>query len=225
LADLQRNRSGTKAAFGFLNQSSSFSKYRFRQILHILDQLEPGRQWRKKLEKSLQARQVLFGTLADLNTMDDWTCMMLKILFDPIGAYYDQKFRKNEKGKKNMPKLDLLILVLLYNVSEQAVSDYGWYFLRKNTVWPTPSTLKDYDRIKQILAQANQDFLEFPKKRNVRTQSYSWLRKNRYVVPELEFLVSLARSSKEGDMCVYQFAHHGDPFYDVRFTLTDDDPQ
>jgi hypothetical protein len=225
LADLQRNRSGTKAGFGFLNQADSFSKYRFRQILQLLDQLEPGRQWRKKLEKWLQARKILYGTLADLKTMDDWTCMMVKILFDPIGSYFDQRFRKNEKGHKNMPKLDLLILILLYNVSEQALADYGWYFLSKNHVWPTQSVLQDYSRIKQMLLQVNQDFLTFPKKRNVRTQSYNWLRKNKYVVPGLDVLLSIAASSKEGYMCVYQFAHHGNPLYDVRFTLTDDDPQ
>ena len=223
LSDLQRNRRGLKTEFGFLNSADSFSKHRFRQILQLLDQVEPGRQWRKKLEKWLQARKVLYGTLADLNTMDDWTCMMIKILFDPVGAYFDQKFRKNEKGKKNMPKLDLLILILLYNISEEALGDYGWYFLSKNHVWPTESVLHDYSRIKRLLLEANQEFLDYPKKRNVRTQSYSWLRKNKYVVPTFDNLVSIASSSKEGSMRVYQFAHHGHPTYDVRYTLTDEE--
>lgn len=219
LGDLQVHRSGVKAGFGFLGSCKSFSKYRFRQICQLLDKLEPGRRWKQKLEKWLQARQVIFGTLKDLSTLDDWHCMMLKVLFDPVGCYFDQHFRKNERGSHNIPKIDLILLVLLYNISEESLARYGWYFLSKNIVWPTKSTLDDYQRIDLLLDKINLEFLKMPKKKNVRTQSYVWLRKNNYTVPDLDYLVHVAACSQEGHWMVNQLQYHGDPHYDVQYVL------
>ena len=206
------------------NSARTFSKYRFKQILEALDQIEPQQRWKQKLERWWQAREVIYGPDHTWNTLDDYHSHQLKILFDPIASCFDQHFRSKLPREHNIPKLNLIILILLYNISEEALVKYGWYFLSKNIVHPTRSVLNDFHRIKTIIAKVNEDFIHRLVRPEVRRESYQWLQKHKYVVPEqLDYLVSLASESKEGYLCTLQFQTHGSLLYDRRIIVTDDD--
>lgn len=201
-------------------RAKSFSKHRFRQICGVLDKMEPGNRWKQKLEKWWQARTVIYGTDSTWETLDEFTTLKLKILFDPFACYFSTRFKKNSPGSHNIPKMDLIILVLLYNVSEEALQRYGWYFLSKNIIWPTESTLKDYARIKEIACCVNEEFMKSSKKPFVRSQSYAWFHKNReYTVPDLDYLVWLAYDSPEGRSTYNQFCLQDDPLHKVDIVL------
>lgn len=218
---------GTENGFGtnpfdWSLSERSFSKYRFRQICGLLDQLEPGRRWKQKLEKWWQARAIIYGEDRTWNVLDDYHAQAVKILFDPIGARFDQAHRKKEPGKHNIPKLDIIILVLLYNISEETLEKYGWYFLSNNIVHPTASTLSDYDRVKTLLTDINQNFLQGKTQKGVRRESYAWLQKHKYQFPEnLETLVAMASASNEGQTTLLHLYYHNHPIFDKQILLVD----
>ncbi len=201
-------------------RAKSFSKYRFRQICGVLDEMEPGKRWKQKLEKWWQARTIIYGEDPSWQTIDDITSMKLKILFDPFACYFSTRFKRNSPGSHNIPKMDLIILVLLYNISEETLQNYGWYFLSKNIIWPTESTLKDYARIKEITACVNEEFMRSSKKPFVRSQSYAWFHKNRqYEIPDLDYLIWLAYDSPEGRSTYNQFCIQDDPLHKINIVL------
>lgn len=206
----------------FGNSPGSFSKYRFKQILWSLNELDPGKRWKQKLEKWWQAREVIYGPDHTWNTLDDYHSYMLKILFDPIASCFDQYFRLKTPKKHNIPKLNIIVLILLYNISEDALVKFGWYFLSKNIVNPTRSVLYDFQRIRVVIDKVNTDFVNRIVRPDVRKESYQWLQKHKYVVPELDYLVSLAIESKEGYHCMLQFLKHGSLLYDRRIELVED---
>jgi len=188
----------------FSGSPKSFSKYRFRQICGILSELEPGRRWKQKLERWWQARVLLYGHDSDWNTPDDIHARLLKDLFVPLACWFELYF-KREGEAHNIPKLDLIFLVLLYNISEESVRRYGWYFLTKNIVWPTKSTLQNYERIEKICAAVNtqiNDKKTLARRNNVPLRAINWFHENQYTVPELDYLVELAIDSREG-ICTY----------------------
>lgn len=193
------------------NSSKSFSKYRFQQICGVLDRMEPGKDWKKKLERWWQARSIIYGEDHSWNSIDEETAFRLKNLFEPIACWFDIHFKKNDSGRHNIPKLDLLFLILLYNISEDALRKYGWYFIGKNNVWPTKSTLKDYARIKEITLKINHEFtskLALAKRHRVKQDSIRWVSRNKYIVPELEYLIWIATDSKEGYITYNQLCTH-----------------
>lgn len=203
------------------NNGKSFSKHRFRQICGVLDQMEPGRRWKQMLEKWWQAREAIYGLDQVTPVLDETTSHELKVLFDPLAAYFSLKFKKDIPGSHNIPKMDLLILVLLYNISEESLQKYGWYFLSKNIIWPTESTLHDYDRIKQLAESVNEDFTKRSKKPFVRNQSYAWLNKNQYKVPPLDDLIWFAYDSTQGRIVYNQLCTYDDPLREVTVKIVD----
>jgi len=203
------------------NDPRSFSKYRFRQLLRILNELEPDRRWKQKLEKWWQAREILYGVDDSWHQLDDYHSFMIKILFDPFACYFALHFKKAEPGTHNIPKMDLIILVLLYNISPEALMTYGWYFLSKNIVWPTKSTEIDHQRIQEIADKVNEEFVQRSKKPDVRQQSYAWLHKNHYTVPDLDLLAYLAMESPEGKIVYNQLVSYEDPIRNISFFLDD----
>lgn len=206
------------------NSSRTFSKYRFKQICRVLSKLEPsGNRWKQKLERWWQAREVIYGKDLTWNTLDDYHIYMIKILFDPIASCFDQHFRSKDRRMHNIPKLNIIILILLYNISEDSLVKYGWYFLAKNLVSPTEAILTDFERIKSIIEKVNLDFKDHIVKRDTRKESYQWLQKHKYVVPELDYLVSLASDSQEGHLCVLQFYSHGSLLYDRSIEIISSD--
>lgn len=192
------------------NSPSSFSKFRFQQICRILDKIEPNRRWKQKLERWLQAKEIIYGPDDSFRLPDEYTCHTLKILFDPIAKFFETKFKKNEPGKHNIPKMDLIFLVLLYNIAPEAVVQHGWYFLSKNIVWPTSAIEKDYKRVRHIARCVNKEFLKKNKQSHVRSESYAWLHKHKYNIPTLEYLVTLALSSHEGQNTLQHLLHDRD---------------
>ncbi len=191
-------------------KADSFSKFRFQQICRILDRIEPNKRWKQKLERWLQAKTVIYGDKEDFSLPDEYTCMTLKILFDPIAKFFETRFKKNEPGKHNIPKMDLIFLVLLYNIGPEAVKQHGWYFLSKNIIWPSNAIEKDYARIRHITRAVNTEFLKKNRQSHVRSESYAWLNKHKYTVPALEDLVMLALSSDEGANVLHHLVHDKD---------------
>lgn len=192
------------------NCGRSFSKFRFQQICRILDKIEPNKRWKQKLERWLQAKQIIFGVDDDFRMPDEFTSATLKILFDPIAKFFETKFKKNEPGHHNIPKMDLIFLVLLYNIAPEAVVQHGWYFLSKNIIWPTCAIEKDYKRIYRITKAVNAEFLRKNRQPHVRSESYAWLNKHKYKVPTLETIVLLALSSHEGRNTLHHLVNDQD---------------
>ena len=201
------------------NDPRSFSKHRFRQLLRVLNDLEPEHRWKQKLERWWQAREIIYGKDGTWETLDDYHTYMIKTLFDPFACYFALHFKKAEPGNHNIPKMDLIILVLLYNISPESLMKYGWYFLSKNIVWPTKSTYNDHQRIKVIAEKVNEEFVQRSKKPDVRQQSYAWLHKNRYQVPELDLLAYLAMESCEGKIIYNQLCLYDDPLRNTEIAL------
>jgi len=180
------------------NKAASFSKDKFQSICRVLDEVEPGKRWKQQLERWWQARAVIYGEDRGWEILDEYHTFTLKVLFDPFAWYFSKFLKYDENGKKhNIPKIDLVILVLLYNISEEALVMYGWYFLSKNIVWPTRSTLEHYEKIEEIFDKCNQYFNSSSRKPEVRSQSYAWLRNHQFTVPDYKYLIYLALDSKE----------------------------
>lgn len=179
------------------NNRNSWSKSKFGEICRLLDSCKPNMNWKKKIEKWIQAENVVYGWL-DLSILpDDAIIEEMKILFDPI-AFVFNKYFKDKKGKHNIPKLDVICLFLLYNISEQALKQYGWYFLNEFIVWESESMIATHWRASEILQFINENWFKLPHIKFVREDSLKWLLFNTYKIPTLSKMCDIVRCSEKG---------------------------
>ena len=200
------------------NSATSFSKYRFKQLLAVLDKVEPGKRWKQKLERWWQAREIIYGHDPTYAIGDEYTSHMLKVLFDPFARYFATQFKNSTSGQHNIPKTDLIFLLLLYNISPDHLRKHGWYFLNKNILAQKESIEADYARIEEICKAVNDNLRSKAKLSGVRRESYVWFGKNNYKVPPLSKLVKYACSSNEGKNVLKQLNYHGS-YFDKKIVL------
>lgn len=172
----------------------SFSKKHFGQICRILNHIQPKERWKQKIEKWLQGRDIIFGQ-DPMHTKDMATIShRLRELFDPVAFAFENKFKKDDVH--NIPKLDLVSLILLYNISKSALGDYGWYFLNEDIYWETDAIIKDHEKILEILEWLNECFNNVPRTKNIRREAKTWLKKNKYKLPSLGTLKNIVLSNE-----------------------------
>lgn len=153
--------------------------------------LYPNERWKQKIEKWLQAKTVIYGGLDD-PLPDQEDIRLIKSLFDPI-AFVFVKYFKNENNN-NIPKIDIICLYILYNISKQKLIDYGWYFLNPFIVWESPSSIKSQNLILSILNFVNINWDNIKKdKRYVTRSSNKWLLENKFKLPSLSYIIFLVR--------------------------------
>jgi hypothetical protein len=178
------------------NNRSSWSKSKFGEICRTLNACFPDQDWKKKIEKWIQAKRVIYNELDD--TLPGSSVLnQMKILFDPVAFCY-AKYFKDKDGKHNIPRLDIVCLVLLYNISKQHVIDFGWYFLNEFIVWESQSMIETHKRATRIFCFINAYWADVPHKKFVRDESFAWLRHNKYKIPSLSRLCDLIRLSEDG---------------------------
>lgn len=163
------------------------SKDKFGQICRILDQIRPGQRWRQKLERWFQAKLSLCGPCdyrPDLPP--DHLIYEMKVLFDAFAYTFARHFRGREDFGRNVPKLDLVCLILMYNADRKALWRYGWFFMNDRIWWESQSTLRDYERCVSIVAKCNECLLREEPRRVVRRDTYRWFQTRALIMPTLD---------------------------------------
>lgn len=167
------------------------SKDKFGQICRILDQIRPGQRWRQKLERWFQAKLSLCGPCDYVPDLPpDHLVYDMKVLFDAFAYTFARHFRNKGDFGRNVPKLDLVCLVLMYNIDKQALWRYGWFFMSDRIWWESQSTLRDYERCKLIVSKCNECLLREEPRKVVRRDTYRWFQENKLVMPSLDTLRS-----------------------------------
>lgn len=178
------------------------SKDKFGQICRLLDHLRPGQRWRQKLERWHQAKIMLCGRcdyVPDLPGTE--VTHKMKVIFDGFAFIFERFFRGAER--RNVPKLDLVCLILLYNIKKSLLWRYGWFFMNPQIWWESQSTLKDHRRCEEIADKANSDLVRLePGKKLVRRDTMVWFRNNKLVVPSLSELRACVPYNYDDNTCV-----------------------
>lgn len=181
-------------------------KDQFRRIFGTLKQELPGMKYDKRLERWLQARVLLcpeatVGSVTIAETM--------KTMFDAVADTWLYKMKKQpDWRKKNIFNIDLLCLIMLYNIDPLALELYGWYFLTPEIIFATDSVKKNWARYAELLQLTNTWFPinnQGTKKATVRdstVEMFLW-EKFKFVVPELDELVNVATRGQQGETILY----------------------
>lgn len=170
------------------------SKDKFGTICRILDQLRPGQRWRQKLERWHQAKIELSCRAeyaADLPPSE--LTHKMKVLFDGFAYIFEKFFRSSsddQRRRLNIPKLDLVCLLLLYNIDKNQLWRYGWFFMSPQIYWESQSVQRDYERCQQIMLKTNESLVRLEPGAFVRRETLHWFRVNKFVVPSLNELRS-----------------------------------
>jgi len=173
-----------------------FTKKHMSMICRHLVKRFPKSFWTRRVERWFQYRTYICGQTG-LQLPDD-IASMLRFLFDAYSRYFQLHVKDFENKKTNITQLDMVILVLLYSISPEYLSIYGWYFLNRNLVNMTPSVFKNYRTVKKVCETINERILlEYDN--TIPKMCYQWFRLgNKLTVLELDDLVDGALGSELG---------------------------
>lgn len=177
---------------------ANFTKKHCGQICRLITRIYPKTPFCRRIERWYQYRVYICGDTN--NELSYKVADKLRTLFDAYAHFFLLDIQENNKPKSNITQLDLVILVLLYNIKMKYVNKHGWYFLNHNIVNNTPSIIRDRDRILEICTMINDRILRPDAKySNIRSQCYRWFRKgNKLKVPHVSMLLSMCMYSKFG---------------------------
>lgn len=167
------------------------SKHKFGQICRILDQVRPGQRWRQKLERWHQAKIAISGRCdyqPDLPPSE--LTHQMKVIFDGFAYIFEKFFRGHDEFGRNIPKLDLVCLILMYNISKESLWRWGWFFMNSQIWWESQSTLRDYARCEEIINKTNECLVALEPRKIVRRETMQWFRHNKLELPSLNELRS-----------------------------------
>jgi len=167
----------------------NFTKKHCGTICRLIKKVYPSSPFNRRIERWYQYRVYLCGsTLAEIPYQ---VAVHLRFLFDAYAEFFLIYLEENGMTRKNITKLDLVILVLLYNLNYKHVNEYGWYFLNHNIVNKTPSVYRDRESIKSICKMINERII-FHKSHNIKPSCYKWFRDgNRLKVPTVDKILSM----------------------------------
>lgn len=179
----------------FWNENFFTKKHMSLICTHLVKQF-PKSFWTRRCERWFQYRTHICGNTG--MQLPDSISEILRSLFDAYSRYFQIYVTENEKGKKNITQLDLVILILLYSIEPEYVNTYGWYFLNRNLINKTNSVTSNYETAKKICNTINEKILtEYDN--TITIECYWWFRSgNKLTVPDLEDLVSAALASTMG---------------------------
>ena len=127
-------------------------KHHIRYLLTII-----GSSWRRKYtERWLQIKidflGIEFYEMYVHRLPEPILIATMKRLFDLV-CHVWQNMKKDEAGYKNIPRLDICFLIMLYNL--QKLQDYGWYFISEAIHKQTKAVLRDYRRYRKVFSILN----------------------------------------------------------------------
>ena len=182
-----------------------FTKKHCARICRLIVKEYPKSVFRRRLERWFQFRNYICGKVG--NELPLHVANALKILFDAYSHYFTVYVKRYNLSRKNITQLDLVILVLLYNLCPDLVNEHGWYFLNNNIMNKTPSTRLDMIRIRSICDMINNNILNCYVS-SISPDCYGWFREgNKLIRPPLTVLVNRALSNPMG---YYQFLAYRD---------------
>lgn len=183
-----------------------FTKRHASRICRLIVKHHPNSVFKRRLERWFQYRNYICGSTNNQLPLDIANAM--KILFDAYSHFFMVYIEKNDLSRKNITQLDLVILVLLYNLNPNFVNDHGWYFLNGNILNKTISTKLDMIRIKNICRLINRCILTSKYTPTISAECYAWFRKgNTLKVPNLTVLVNRCLNNPMG---YYQYIAYRD---------------
>ena len=174
-----------------------FTKKHAKRICRIIKKQYPDTQWHSRHERWFQYRTYICGDMG--LSLPQSVASQLRILFDAYAYYFLKYLEINNMPRHNIAKLDLLILVLLYNISYQCLSEHGWYFLNKNIMNRSRATIKDINEIRTICRLVNEKILSLKDVHMVDPECLRWFRAgNKLVVPKLDILLNFTMNHPMG---------------------------
>lgn len=185
---------------------SQFTKKHAARICRLIVKQYPKSVFKRRLERWFQYRNYICGDVGNQLPLD--ISNALKILFDAYSHFFVVYITKNDLCRKNITQLDLVILILLYNLHPTFVNEHGWYFLNSNILNKTNSIRLDMIRIKNTCKLVNSSILHVKPTNTIKPECYGWFRAgNRFKVPPLTVLINRCLNNPMG---YYQFIAHRD---------------
>lgn len=176
----------------------NFTKKHCAKICRIISKHYPKSPFCRRVERWYQFRTYICGPSGYELTAE--VANNLRTLFDAYAYFFSIYQKRQGKSKRNITQLDLVIIVLLYNLGYEKINCYGWYFLNHNIVNKTPSIVKDRNVIKEITENINKDILKFEYQTNqIKPECYGWFREGNVLrVPSLNTLISMCMYNSLG---------------------------
>jgi hypothetical protein len=179
-------------------EKKRLSKYHFSRIFRSLSNATEGMKYERRLERWLQAKclidpSVVPGPHAIAEKM--------KIMFDAVGDTFVSHYKPNVSKQKNVPRLDIMCLIFLYNIDPELLKEFGWIFLTREICLCSESAFKNWESIKLLLEQTNAMYARVDhRKDTVREETILLFRRDEFSfqIPELEDLRSMACKSEMG---------------------------
>lgn len=173
-------------------REENFTKKHCATICRLIKKLYPNSPFNRRIERWYQYRVYMCGPSP--GEISFYTSNKLRFLFDAYAEFFLIYLDEKKLPRKNITQLDMVILVLLYNLDYNLVNNHGWYFLNHNIINMTPSVYRDRERIKEICDMINERILYYHSP-NIKHNCYKWFRDgNRLKVPQVKDLL---------DMCLF----------------------
>jgi len=174
----------------------NFTKRHCGTICRLIKKVYPHSPFNRRIERWYQYRVYMCGS--SLGELPYQVSNQLRFLFDAYAEFFLFYLGENEIPRRNITQLDLVILVLLYNLDYKHVNDFGWYFLNHNIVNMTPSVHRDRERIKEICDMINGRILNH-RSHNIKVNCYKWFREgNKLKVPSVKKLLNMSLTTPMG---------------------------
>jgi hypothetical protein len=176
----------------------NFTKKHCGTICRLIKSIYPDSPFNRRIERWYQYRVYMCGPAE--NELPYRVASQLRFLFDAYAEFFIVHLNENGVARRNITQLDLVILVLLYNLDYTYVNKYGWYFLNHNIVNKTPSVYNDRDTIKEVCKKVNERII-FYHSHNIKQNCYRWFRDgHRLKVPTVDKLLDMCLYTKMGVM-------------------------
>jgi hypothetical protein len=176
---------------------SYFTKKHAARICRLIVKQCPNSAFKRRLERWFQYRNYICGNVGVQLPLD--VANALKTLFDAYSRYFTIYVETNGLCRKNITQLDLVILILLYNLHPKLVNDHGWYFLNGNILNKTTSTRLDMIRIKSVCRLVNARILINKPDNSIQPECYAWFRTGKKLkVPTLTTLINRCLNNPMG---------------------------
>ncbi len=154
----------------------NFTKRHCGTICRLIKKIYPESPFNRRVERWYQFRVYMCGS--SFGELPYQVANQLRFLFDAYAEFFLIYLQEKKIPRRNITQLDLVILVLLYNLNPDHVSNHGWYFLNHNIVNMTPSVERDRERIREICEMINERILTH-RSQNIKVNCYRWFREGK----------------------------------------------
>lgn len=186
----------------------NFTKRHCGTICRLIKKLYPKSPFSRRVERWYQYRVYICGP--DINQLPLNISIQLRILFDAYVEFFLIYLKENGIERKNITQLDMVILMLLYNLNYRHVNMYGWYFLNHYIVNKTPCAYTDRERIKNVFHMINDRILTH-NSRDIKPSCYQWFREgHKLKVPTVDKLLDMCLYTKSGVMQYVNYKKNND---------------